>query len=126
LNPDGLMLAGAGGDFTYKDGRSLTIRIARALIARGFRPETPFAVFGPNTGPAMIAMLGGLRAAGAWCNVNLRNGVEANIDVLGRGLCKTLFFHSSTADMVREILVRVKTIELAVCLDAPSEFGPSL
>jgi len=126
INPDGLMLSGAGGDFTYKDGRSLTIRIARALIAKGFKPETPFAVFSPNVGPAMIAMLGGLRAAGAWCNVNLRNGVEANTDVLARGLCKVLFFHSSTAEMVREMLARVKTIKLAVCLDATSEFGPSL
>ncbi len=126
LNPDGLMLRGAGGEFTYRDGASLTIRIARALIAGDFRPETPFAVFSPNVGPAMLAILGGLRAAGAWCNVNLRNGVEANIDVLSRGLCKVLFFHSSTADMVREMLAKVKTIELAVCLDAASEFGPSL
>ncbi|MGE0151923.1 MAG: class I adenylate-forming enzyme family protein [Reyranellaceae bacterium] len=126
LNPDGLMLRGAGGDFTYRDGAALTVRIARALIARGFRPETPFAVFGPNTGPAMLAMLGGLRAAGAWCNVNLRNGVEANIDVLSRGLCRVLFFDSSTADMVCQMLARVRSIELAVCLDAASEFGPSL
>mgnify|MGYP001485630236 CR=1 FL=1 len=126
INSGGLMLSGAGGDFTYREGASLTVRIARALMARGFRPQTPFAVFGPNTGPAMLAMLGGLRAAGAWCNVNLRNGVEANIDVLGRGLCRVLFFDSSTTDMVREILARVKTIDTAVCLDAPSEFGPSL
>ena len=126
INPDGLMLTGAGGDFTYREGRSLTIRIARALIAGGFRPETPFAVFSPNVGPAMIAMLGGFRAAGAWCNVNLRNGVEANVDVLGRGLCQVLFYHSSTLDMVREILARVPTIRLAVCLDASSDLGPSL
>lgn len=126
INPGGLMLSGAGGDFTYEQGRKLTVRIARALIARGFKPETPFAVFGPNVGPAMLAMLGGLRAAGAWCNVNLRNGVEANIDVLSRGLCKVLFFHSSTVDMVRQMLAKVPTIELAVCLDAASEFGPSL
>jgi acyl-CoA synthetase (AMP-forming)/AMP-acid ligase II len=126
INPNGLMLSGAGGDITYRDGQAQTLRIARALKARGFATSTPFAVFSPNNGPAMIALLGGLRAGGAWCNINLRNGVEANIDVLSRGGCRVLFYDASTVDMVRPMLPKVPSIELAVCLNAEVPDGMSL
>ncbi len=126
INPNGLMLSGAGGPISYRDGQAQTMRIARALKARGFGTSTPFAVFSPNTSQAMIALLGGLRAGGAWCNINLRNGLDANIDVLGRGGCRVLFYDASTVDMVRQMLPKVPSIEFAVCLNGPGLDGTSL
>ncbi len=124
INPHGLMLSGAGGEVSYSDGQTQTMRIARALRARGFATSTPFGVFSPNNAQAMIALLGGLRAGGAWCNINLRNGVEANIDVLSRGGCKVLFYDASTVEMVQQMLPKLPSIEFAVCLNGPGLDGP--
>lgn len=126
INAQGLALAGAGGEFTYAQAQGLTIRIAKAFRARGFGLSTPYAVFSPNNGLAMISLLGGLRAGGAWCNVNLRNGVDANVDVMYRGGCKVLFYDISTSETVAEMLPRLPEIELAVCFGGSDGLGVPL
>lgn len=126
INRDGLALAGAGGEWTYAEAQAMTMRIAKAFRERGFGTSTPYAVFSPNNALAMIAMLGGLRAGGAWCNVNLRNGVDANVDVMYRGGCKVLFYDISTSDTVAEMLPRLPEIELAVCFGGDDGEGVAL
>ena len=80
------------GTLSHKELTSLTNCIANKLLASDFAPETPFAVLSPNTTLALATIIGGMRAGGAWSNVNLRSGVHVNTDVLNRGGCKALFF----------------------------------
>lgn len=106
------------GALTHAELATLTNKMANALLAQGFEAEAPFAVLGPNTNLALAAILGGLRAGGAWSNVNLRSGAAVNTNVLRRGGCTVLLFHSSVADQVPQILDGADTIKLAICLDA--------
>ncbi|MCF8468568.1 MAG: AMP-binding protein [Sneathiella sp.] len=114
------------GSLSHAELFSLTNCFANALISRGFAPETPFAVLSPNTNMALAVIIGGVRAGGAWSNVNLRSGAAINTDVLNRGRCKALFFHSSVADQVPQMLKGAKSIEIAVCLDKNLPDFPSL
>ncbi|MEH6476292.1 MAG: AMP-binding protein [Sneathiella sp.] len=106
------------GAMTHAELATFTNKMANALIERNFLPEAPFAVLSPNTNMALAAVIGGLRAGGAWSNVNLRSGVEINTNVLKRGGCTALFFHSSVAEQVPQIIEGADTIKLAICLDA--------
>ena len=112
--------SGAGGEVSYADAWALTNRVARALLADGAEPGSRFAVLSPNCSQAMLAMLSGLRAGGAWCNVNLRAALEANVDLLRRGRCETLFFHSTAAEMVPAFTAAIPQLRRIVCLDAES------
>lgn len=105
------------GAITHAELAALTNRIAHALLRGGFAPSTPFAVLSPNASLAMAALLGGLRAGGAWSNVNLRSGVSVNTDILKRGGCRVLFFHSSIVSQVPDMVKGVGTLDLAICLD---------
>ena len=69
-------------------------------------------------------MLGGLRAGGVLCNLNVRNAVADNIDLLNRGGCEVLFFHSSAAALAEEICAAVPSIAHRIYLDTASELGP--
>ena len=114
------------GAFTYAQLTALTNRFANALLKRGFAPSTPFAVLSPNASLALVAMIGGQRAGGAWCNVNLRSGALVNTDILKRGGCRALFFHSSVAAQVREMEQGVGTLDILICLDKDVDGIPSL
>jgi fatty-acyl-CoA synthase len=85
--PDRVAFSGAGGDISYAQAQAASNRIARALLANGIGTGTRMAVLSPNNTTAMPALLGALRAGCAWCNVNLRAGLESNVDVLKRGHC---------------------------------------
>jgi acyl-CoA synthetase (AMP-forming)/AMP-acid ligase II len=98
--PERLAFSGAGGELTYREAQAATNQIARALLAAGARDGTRFAGLSPNCTQIELATLGAMRAGGAFCNINLRAGVEANVDILQRGACEVLFFHSSVADQI--------------------------
>jgi acyl-CoA synthetase (AMP-forming)/AMP-acid ligase II len=119
-------LIDAETSLTYRELTGLTNRLAQALVARGFKPASPYAVLSPNTGMALAALIGGLRAGGAWSNINLRSGVATNTDVLNRGGCRALFFHSSVAAQVEEIMKGVPTLDILICLDKTLGKVPSL
>ncbi len=112
--------------FSHAQLASFTYRIAHALRAQGFLPSAPYAILSPNTCFAMAALLGGMRAGGAWSNVNLRSGASTNADVLSRGGCVALFFHSSAMDQVREIIARAPSLRILVCVDQDLDAYPSL
>jgi fatty-acyl-CoA synthase len=114
------------GQYTYAQVQSITYRLANALIARGFAPATPFAMLTPNTNLGVIAFIAGQRAGGTWQNLNLRNPLVSNIEILDRGGCQVLFFDSSCAGMLAEIKAKVRSLRIAVCLDKDSEDFPSI
>src|SRR5690349_4929072 len=98
--PERLAFSGAGGDMTYREAWEASNRLARALLADGLKPGFKFAGLSPNGSPVMLSMLGAMRAGGTWCNLNLRAALDANVDILNRGRCEVLLFHSSAADMI--------------------------
>src|SRR5262249_55423238 len=106
------------GELSYAQVAAIADRIAGALIARGFAPSTRFALLSPNCSAALVGMIAGLKAGGAWCTINLRNAAATNVDILARGRCEALFFHSSTAALIPEFQRGVPTLRFAVCLDA--------
>ena len=126
IAPNRLAFTGAGADFTFGAAQALANQIAHAFLRDGFGPETPYAGFSPNCGEVVITQLGATRAGGAWCNVNLRNSLEGNIDILSRGGCEVLFFHSSASEQVTAIRKSVPSLKLAVCVDGPDTNGPAL
>jgi fatty-acyl-CoA synthase len=126
LGPDRAALSDDGGSISHAQLATLTHRFANALLARGFAPSAPYAILSPNNSLAMVALLGGMRAGGAWSNINLRSGGAINADLLHRGGCVALFFHSSTLDQVREIAAHAPAIKTFVCLDQEIEGHPSL
>ena len=124
--PDRLALTGAGGDVTYAELRASSWRVANALLAAGFPKGTRFAIFTPNCSPAVVAQIGALRAGHVWCNVNLRNTVTDNTDILTRGGCEVLFFHSSVAAEAATLQTEVPSLRLSICLDTPTNGCQSL
>jgi len=114
------------GELTYTQIDVLTSRFANSLIAHGFEPETPFAILSPNTSLALVAHIAGQRAGGAWANINLRNSLASNIDILRRGGCQAIFFHSSCREMVTEIKAKVESLRFAICVDKDFAGFPSI
>ena len=80
----------------------------------------------PNIGPALIAMLGGMRAGFAWCNLNMRAAIADIIHILKAGSCDVVFMHSSAEPMMADIKAAVPTLREIVCLDTASAHGQSL
>jgi acyl-CoA synthetase (AMP-forming)/AMP-acid ligase II len=124
--PGRVAFSGAGGEVTYAGAQAASNRLARALIARGLAIGGRFALLSPNCSPTMVGMLGGLRAGGAWCNVNLRAGVEGNVDILRRGRCEVLFFHSSVAEQVPAFTEAIPQLREVICLDSDATAYPSM
>ncbi|MGH9000055.1 MAG: class I adenylate-forming enzyme family protein [Acidimicrobiia bacterium] len=123
---DRIAFAGAGGDLTYREAQEASNRVARTLLVDGLKPGTRFAILSPNASPAMVAMLGALRAGAAWCNVNLRAAPEVNVDMLKRGHCEIIFFHSAVADMIPAFTDAIPDLRTIVCLDSDQTSYPSM
>ena len=121
-----LAVADDDRQLTYAELQAFTSKIARALHGHGFPPSTPVGILSPNTVPAMAVLLSTLRAGGAWCNINLRNALPINIDVLTRGRCEIVFFDSSQAASMAHVKAEVPTLRHLVCLDRAVEGFPSL
>ena len=125
-HPGRLALSGDGGDFTYAQTFALTNQIARRLRDAGLGTGDRFAVLSPNTGRAFIAMLGGLRAGVAWCNLNMKAALPDILHILAAGRCNLLFFHESAAGMIDEIRAQVPSLRDVVCIGGSDPRAPSL
>jgi acyl-CoA synthetase (AMP-forming)/AMP-acid ligase II len=125
-HPHRLAMSGDGGDFTYLETQSLSNRIARRLQTAGLGVGHKFAVLSPNTGPALIAILGGMRAGLAWCNLNMRAAIGDIVHILKAGSCHVVFMHSSAEPMMAEIRAAVPSLRDIICLDSVSAHGPAL
>ena len=68
--PDAIALAEAGRELTYAEVEDRSARLARRLRARGVGPETVVGLLVEPGIDAIVAMLGVLRAGGAWLPLN--------------------------------------------------------
>ncbi len=117
---------GDGGDITFAGAQSAVNKLARALIADGMSTGTPFAVVSPNDSRTLVTMLGAMRAGGAWCNVNLGAAPDVTVDLLRRGGCRVLFFHSSVADRVPALVAGIPSLTRLLCIDSDDTDYPSV
>ena len=125
--PDRLALIDdQGHEYTFDAMRRFSNKVARQLIHDGFKPTTRFSVLSPNTSEALLSLHAGQRAGGAWCNINLRSPTETNIEILGRGGCELLFFHSSVAEQIADFASGVGSLRWIICLDKEVGGYPSL
>ncbi len=115
------------GDKTYSFSavKKLTERCAEAMYGNGFSNQDSVALYSPNSGDVLIALLSIWRANGKWIPVNTRNAIEANAEYLEYVQCGWLFYHSSLAEDVLELKARVPSLKHFVCLDKPSQGDPS-
>jgi acyl-CoA synthetase (AMP-forming)/AMP-acid ligase II len=106
---------------TYAQMRSISNRIAHALIADGFAPGAHGAVLSGNDPVAFQAVLGILRADGVWVMANNRASVDENAYLLDLLDADTLFFHSEVADRIAHFREHCPNIRRYVCLDTAHE-----
>lgn len=121
-----LIDAASGETMSFATVKALTIRIATALYAAGFRDQQPIALYGPNSATMMVALLAIWRANGQWVPVNTRNAIDANAAYLDYVRCGWLFYHSSQAEDVAQLKARVPSLTRFVCLDRDMGDAPSL
>ena len=114
------------GAISYGELSKLTNRFGHALVAAGLQPSDPYAVLSPNGSLALAALIGGMKAGGAWSNINLRSAPAINIEILRRGGCRALFLHSQVAHLLPDLKKGVPTLEIVVCLDQDIEGAASL
>ena len=121
-----LIAAEGGGAVSYAEAAALSRRIASAMTDTGLSDNAPVAVYSPNELQAFLAVFGIFRAGAAWVPLNARNVVEENGYLLDRTDCEWLFYHSSFANKVADLLECAPRVRHAVCLDSPDGERASL
>lgn len=128
LDPDRTCLIDTvtGRRLSYAEVKTLTERMATAMIAGGFESQQPAALYGPNGAEIMVTLLAIWRANGKWIPVNTRNALDANAGYLDYVRCGWLFYHSSLEADVAALKARVPSLKHFVCLDRRNGDDPSL
>lgn len=111
---------------TFGDAADLTHRVADGLFLAGMGKEDAVATMAPNSAMAYICQWGVIRSGSPWLPVNIRNGIDENIDVLNRMRARFLFFDSALADDADRIIAEVPSLKEAVCVDRSTTDHPSL
>ncbi|MFJ4289518.1 AMP-binding protein [Cupriavidus sp. NPDC089707] len=112
-----------GATLTYAQVQAQTLRIARALQRLGLEPGFHGAVMSANDPLAFVAVLGIVRAEGAWLPVNVRNAVAANVEFLDDMDCDVLFYQSRWSEQLPQIRSRCPRIRHFICLDDGAQGG---
>jgi acyl-CoA synthetase (AMP-forming)/AMP-acid ligase II len=112
---------------TFGDARRLVHGAAHALAAEpGLRNGAHIAIYAPNDYRIPLLQFAANRAGMPWVAVHTRNTVEANIAVLDYADCELVFFHSVFESLVPILRAGLPKVKRFICLDKPSEEGPSL
>lgn len=103
---------------TYEHVRQSSHRIARGLHAIGVEvAQTKVAVFSPNCGRAVEAVLGVLRSGAVWSPVNARNGLQDIAYLLDRNDVEVLLYHSDFQASVDELRTLCPKLRAAFMID---------
>ncbi|MSO80484.1 MAG: o-succinylbenzoate--CoA ligase [Alphaproteobacteria bacterium] len=111
---------------TYREAQVLSHRIARALLAAGYRRGESASVYSHNDISAFDCVLGIFRAGGVWVPLNARNAVPENCYILDNVDVQVLFYHSSFEDNVAVFREKCPKIRLCICLDKKGKAAPWL
>jgi fatty-acyl-CoA synthase len=121
--PDRDAIIGAGGSYSYREAREISIRIARAMWVSGLAGEEPAAIYSPNDAQVLLCMLGVMRAGAVWVPLNYRSAIEENIAYLNYVGASWLFYHPAFGDVVDQIRARVPTLRHLIRLDREVNTG---
>jgi fatty-acyl-CoA synthase len=125
-DPERIAVVDGERSYTYRETRTTTERIARAMWADGLSGEQCAAIYSHNDSRVLFCMLGIMRAGAVWVPMNYRNAMDANVEYLNYVGTDWLFYHSQFRDSVTEIAARVSTLRHLVCIDADDGDRPSL
>jgi len=119
-----------GQQWSFAEVKALSEQIAAAMQKHGFASQDLLALYGPNSGMLLVALLAMWRANGKWIPVNTRNAIDANAGYINYVRCNWMFYHSSLVDEVTQLRRLCPTLNKFVCIDKPmdNEWGgdPSL
>ena len=112
--------------WTYAQLDDMATRTGHGMMAFGMGHETPCAVISRNHVMGFTALLGILKARGAWVPLNTGNAEEDHLYILEHFDVRVLFFQREFEDFARRVRERVPTVKHFVCVDGTSEMGPDM
>jgi acyl-CoA synthetase (AMP-forming)/AMP-acid ligase II len=125
-NLDRVAITDGNARWSYREMRSATQDIARAMWARGLAGEEPAGIYSHNDPRVLLCMLGIMRSGGVWVPINYRNAFDANVEFMNYAGMAWLFYHSEFRNIVREIKSGVPSLRHLICLDSDDGEYPSL
>ena len=124
--PDRFAIMDGDTHYTYREARTVTQRIARAMWADGLRGEECAGIYSQNDARVLFCMLGIMRAGAVWVPINYRNAIDANVEYMNYSGMAWLFYHSNFRDGVEELRARVPSLRHLICIDREDGGNPSL
>lgn len=125
--PDRVALIDQDVRIDFAQAQRIVHATAHALDAEpNLRPGAHVAIYSPNDFRVPLLHLAINRCDRAWLSVHTRNPVDVNIEVLSFMDCEFMFFHSAFESLVPKLRASLPNTSRFICLDRPSEFGPSL
>jgi len=98
LSPDAVAVSDRDGHLSYRALDLASGLLARRLVELGVGPETPVAIRGPRRGQLLVAMLGVLRAGGAYVPVDPAYPAERQAFMLEDSGARVLLTGGDLAD----------------------------
>ncbi len=123
IDPDATCLVDDGIDWSYREVRARSNRIAQALRRRGV---TCAATLSPNDARGFLAILGVFRAEVLSVALNARSATRDNAAHLRMGGAQVLFHHSTLAEEARRLQAEVPSLETLICVDRADGTSTSL
>lgn len=126
INPHGAAYIQDDRVFTFSEVRTLSCRIANALLAEQLPQGTKAAVWSANDVVAWTCVLGLWRANLCWIPVGARNSAEENRYVLDAFDCEVLFFQKEFAPLIEGLRSSLPKIRRWICIDGDTPGASSL
>jgi acyl-CoA synthetase (AMP-forming)/AMP-acid ligase II len=125
--PNRVALEDQGRSIDFAAAQRIVHATAHALDREpGLRPGAHVGLYAPNDYRVTLLQLAVNRCDRIWLSVHTRNPVEVNIEVLSYMDCEFMFFHSAYEHVVPQLKATLPKLTRFVCIDRPSEHGPSL
>lgn len=108
---------------SFREVADLSKRIGAGLQKLVGADGARVAVYSPNDATAFCCVLGVVQAGAVWVPVNARHPVRVNAQFLEMTGCVSLFYHSSLAQQVAELVTLTPSIQHCVCIDGDGQSG---
>lgn len=119
INPDGTTV------LTHSEFRTLTHRIAGALIRDGVRPGDRVGILSGNHPIALACVVGVLRTGAVWTAINVASGSADQADFLSTVGCRRILFHRDLTERATDLTRRISGLHLFPGFGPESDGGES-
>jgi acyl-CoA synthetase (AMP-forming)/AMP-acid ligase II len=114
-----------GEEWTFGEAQKLSCRVAHALKARGYAPETKAAALSANDPKSWLCVMGFWRAGLTWVPLNPRSPLEDHTFLLDGFDVEVLFFQKMFAPLVAQMREACPNVKYFVCVDGEEEGADS-